>query len=457
MKIHNNILECVGNTPLIRLNRLSAGIKGQIVVKHEAANPCGSVKDRIAVQMIDEAERAGKLRPGGTIIECTSGNTGLGLAMVAAVRGYRAIFTMPDKVTSEKSKLLKAFGAQVILAPTAVEPDDPRSYYSVARRLASETENSFFPNQYENPQNPEAHYRTTGPEIWRDTDGKVTHFAAGMGTGGTISGIGKYLKEKNPNVRVIGADPIGSLFFEYFTTGKIGEACTYKIDGIGEDIIPGTIDFKYIDEVIQVSDPEAYRMARRLTREEAIFSGSSAGCVMVAALRAAAQMKAGDLMVVIIPDTGERYLSKVYDDDWLKRNQLLDAGIDLSVGEILARRQTSLKGLITVAPETPAIDAINLLRDNDISQLPVIKSGKVVGSVREAQVIQLLLRGDEATRLPVSAIMDAPFPVVDSHAPADKVVELFSTGVPAVLVVSDGKEHSILTKWDVLHSVSTKR
>ena len=457
MMILENVLQAIGCTPLIKLNRINAGLSGTICVKHEASNPGGSVKDRIALHMVNVAEKEGKLRPGGTIIECTSGNTGLGLAITAAVRGYQAIFTMPDKVSAEKSKLLKAFGAEVILTPTAVGPDDPKSYYSVARRLSEEIENSFFPNQYDNAANPETHYLTTGPEIWEATDGEITHFVAGMGTGGTISGIGKYLKEKNPNVRIVGADPVGSLYTHFFHTGEMGEAHTYKTEGIGEDIMPSTIDFSLIDEVHQVSDIDSFRMARRLVKEEAIFSGSSAGCAMVGALRAAESMKDGDLMVVIIPDTGERYLSKCYDEDWLMRNQLLDSPIEMNVGAILSRKKRSSDGLISVAPDTRLKDAIEMLREHDISQIPVEENGEIVGSIRETSVLGNLLGGDRVLEGPVRDVMEEPFPVVGEHTPTHEIVAHFSHGVPAVMVHFADGTRQIVTKWDVLHSVSLKR
>ncbi|MCA8960171.1 MAG: pyridoxal-phosphate dependent enzyme [Planctomycetes bacterium] len=457
MKVYENILDTIGRTPLVRLHRIVQGTQGLSLVKAESFNPGGSVKDRIGVHMVDEAERNGKLRPGGTIVENTSGNTGLGLALVAAVRGYKAIFTMPDKVAPEKSALLRSFGAEVILCPTAVEPDDPRSYYSVARRLATEIENAFCPNQYDNAMNPDAHYRTTGPEIWEDTGGKVTHFVAGMGTGGTITGIGKYLKEQNPDVKVIGVDPIGSLYAEYFRTGEIGEAHTYKIEGVGEDIIPSTIDFDYIDEVVQVTDRDAFRIARRLAREDAIFTGSSGGMAMWAGMQVAQRLGPNDVMVVLIPDTGERYLSKVYNEDWLRENQLIDPGITYTAREIIARKQKPFDVIISVAPEMSARDAIALMRQHDISQLPVIEGADhVVGGLREAGVIELLLQGESATDRPVREVMDKPFPIIEESAAAEEIYDLISHGAPAVLVKTAGG-YSAITKWDLIHSISGKR
>lgn len=453
MKIYDNILQTIGHTPLIRLNHIVSS-KGTVVVKHEAFNPGGSIKDRIAVHMIDEAEKRGDLKPGGTVIECTSGNTGLGIALTAVVRGYKAILTMPDKVASEKIDLLKAFGAQVKVAPTAVEPDDPRSYYSIARRLASEIEGAWYPNQYDNLDNPATHYQTTGPEIWEDTDGKVTHFVAGMGTGGTISGIGKYLKEKNPNVKVIGADPVGSLYYEYFTTGVLGEAHTYKVEGVGEDIIPGAIDLDLVDEVYQAGDRECFATARRLAREEGIFSGSSAGLVMEVALQAAKKLEPDDLMVVLIPDTGERYLSKVYNEDWLRENQLLESSLAGSAGEILARTRGGSAQIITIAATARVIEAIELLKAHNISQVPVTEGDRVVGSIREATVIEALINGETAREKEVSDIMEKPFPVVERSAPADQIFTLLSHATPAVLVPDETGTHRIVTKWDLLQLVS---
>src|SRR5271155_2132636 len=303
----NNILEAIGHTPIIRLNRLAKDLPAEVWVKADYLNPGGSVKDRIGISMIDDAERRGLLKPGGTIIEGTSGNTGMGLALVAVVRGYKVVFTITDKQSREKIDLLKAFGAQVIVCPTAVEPEDPRSYYSVAKKLAREIPNSFYPNQYENPMNPEAHYRTTGPEIWKDTEGKITHFVCGMGTGGTISGVGRYLKEKNPEVKIIGVDPIGSLYYEFVKTGTIGKAKTYVVEGIGEDFFPGAMNLKILDDVVQVNDEECFVWARRLAKQEGIFTGGSGGGCVAGALRIAKNLTKDDLLVAFLPDSGSRY------------------------------------------------------------------------------------------------------------------------------------------------------
>jgi cystathionine beta-synthase len=322
MKTYDNILELIGNTPLVRLNEIAKGVKPTIYAKMESFNPGGSSKDRIAMYMLDEAEKKGLLKPGGTVVEPTSGNTGLGLAMVCLLRGYKAIFTMPDKMSMEKQRILEAYGATVVRTPTAVEPEDPRSYYSVAKQLVKDTENAFSPNQYFNQSNPLAHYETTGPEIWRDTEGKITHFVAGMGTGGTLSGTTRYLKEKNPNIKVIGADTEGSLYKDTFY-GTEGEIHSYLIEGIGEDFLPETMDLSLLDEVITVSDKAAYKMCRDLTKTDALLVGSSAGAAIVAALEAAKDLTEDDIMIVFLPDTGRSYLSTAFNADWLKEKKLI--------------------------------------------------------------------------------------------------------------------------------------
>src|SRR5277367_7172831 len=334
----NNILEAMGHTPLIRLNRLTKNLAPQIYVKADYLNPGGSVKDRIAKWMIDDAERRGVLKPGGTIIEGTSGNTGMGLALVAVTRGYKVVFTINDKQSREKIDLLKAFGAEVIVCPTAVEPEDPRSYYSIAKKLAREIPNSYYPNQYENPMNPQAHYDTTGPEIWDDTEGKITHFVCGMGTGGTISGVGRYLKEKNPKVKIIGIDPQGSLYYDFHKTGKIAKASTYVVEGIGEDFFPTTMDMQILDDVIQVNDEECFVVARRLAKMEGLFTGGSGGGCISAALRIAKDLGPEAFIVAFLPDTGMRYLSKVYNDEWMRERGYVESAVPITASDIIAAK-----------------------------------------------------------------------------------------------------------------------
>ncbi len=443
----------MGDTPIVRLNSIGQDVEPEITTKLEFLNPGGSVKDRIGPYMIEKGKREGELEPGGTIIEGTSGNTGVGLAMTAALEGYKVIFTIQDKQSREKIDLLKAYGAEVIVCPTAVEPDDPRSYYSVAEKLDDEIPNSYYPNQYENPANPRAHYETTGPEIWEQTDGEITHFVVGLGTGGTVSGAGSFLKEQNPDIEVIGVDPEGSLYKEYFETGELGEAETYQIERIGEDMIPGTIDFSVVDDVVQVNDRESFLMARRLAKDEAIFAGGSSGSAVAGALKAAEGGDEDDLYVVILPDTGHRNLGKVFNDEWMKENQFLEPSIRMTAGELLKDKDTDVHSLIHVKPETPLQEALDEIKDNDISQLPVFEDGRMVGSILEDQIIDQMMMGKDLDELYVREVMGNPFPEVDEDTPVEEVADKITPETPAVLVRTRSGRPDIITKYDIIHAI----
>jgi cystathionine beta-synthase len=450
---YDNILQTIGNTPLIRLNRIAKDLRAQVYVKVESFNPGGSVKDRIGIRMIEEAERRGQLKPGGTIIESTSGNTGVGLAIAAAVKGYKVIFTITDKQSREKIDLLKAFGAEVIVCPTAVSPDDPRSYYSVARKLSKEIPNSIYVNQYDNPANPQAHYETTGPEIWRDTEGRITHLVGGLGTGGTISGAGKYLKEKNPKIKVIGVDPVGSLFYEFFHTGKVGEAHPYKVEGIGEDIFPTTLDFSVLDDVIQVTDKECFLWARRLAKHEGIFAGGSSGAAIYGAMRVAAEADPDALVVAIIPDTGTRNLSKLYNDEWMRENQFLESEIKLNAMDLVHRKQ-QIRGLIYTRPQETVITALKRMQELDISQMPVLEEDTPIGALYEDDIMQSVLQGKELSKLYVREIMRAPFPIVSGSVSIDEITGIIMQKSPAVFVEVSPGVYDILTKYDLVHTIA---
>ncbi|HLA46020.1 MAG TPA: cystathionine beta-synthase [Thermoplasmata archaeon] len=453
MRFYNSILETIGDTPLVRLPKIAKDAKCLLLAKLEMFNPGGSVKDRIALTMIEDAERSGQLKPGGTIIEPTSGNTGMGLAMVAAIRGYRAIFTIPDKMSREKIDMLKAFGARVVVTPTAVSPDHPDSYYRVAERLHKETPNSILPNQYRNPKNPEAHYRTTGPEIWRDTDGTITHFVCGMGTGGTISGAGKFLKEKNPKIKVIGVDPLGSVLKDYFYSKQLVKSHTYKIEGIGEDFIPDTTWFEYIDDIIKVGDKEAFLIARRLAREEGILAGSSAGAALIAALKVAEDLEPEHVLVVLLPDTGARYISKAHNEEWLREMGFLEEAV-APLMQILRRKEQILPGVVSIETTASVREAVDRLRSYDISQMPVFDKGKVVGSVHEDDVMRRLVEDPRVREAPVRTVMQDPFPIVDPGAELDRVYALLQKGSPAVLVGTAEKIEGIVTRIDVIEYLS---
>ena len=454
---YDNILQAIGKTPLIRLNKITKGISASIYVKADNLNPGGSVKDRIAVQMIVDAERRGLLKPGGTIVEATSGNTGMGLALVAAVKGYKVIFTINDKQSQEKMDALRALGAEVIVCPTAVEPEDPRSYYSVAKKLAKEIPNSYYPDQYGNPQNPQAHLETTGPEIWEDSEGKVTHFIATMGTGGTISGVGSYLKQQNPAIKVIGVDPVGSLYYEYVKKGTLGKAEPYVVEGIGEDFLPTTMDFKVLDDIYQVTDQECFVWARKLTRMEGIFAGgSSGGCISVA-LRVARNLTANDMLIAFIPDAGDRYLSKVYNDAWMSRHQYWETQLHVTAGEVVRLKQQHHPGsrlIYTKVGET-AHQALRLMQDKEISQLPVFENHASIGTVREDDILNLALRGVDLDGLVLRECMKDPLPVLDPQAPIDRVTYLLTNESPAVLVNMGSDRFEILTKYDLIDMIAT--
>ncbi|ACZ39454.1 cystathionine beta-synthase [Sphaerobacter thermophilus DSM 20745] len=462
--IHPNVLSLIGETPLVRLNRVTQGITTPVVAKVEFVNPGGSVKDRIGFRMIEEAERRGWLKPGGTIVEPTSGNTGVGLAMAAAVRGYRCVFVMPDKVSQEKVALLRAYGAEVVTTPTAVPRESPESYYSVADRLTREIPGAFQPNQYFNPINPRAHYETTGPEIWRQTEGKVTHFVAGVGTGGTISGVGRYLKEQNPNIKVIGADPEGSIYTDPDNIRP------YKVEGIGEDFWPGTFDRAVVDEFIQVSDRDSFLTARRVTREEGLLVGGSGGTAVWAALQVAARLDDPEsLVVVLLPDSGRGYLSKVYNDDWMRENGFLSRFAHGSrVAALLAREaDAEIPAVVAATVDQTVEEAIDLLRRYRISQMPVVRAGgtgdgrievhSVVGSLQERTLLDQVFRRPEAIREPVSTVMDPPFALVDVKEEVERVFPLLAAGSPAVLVQEEGVLVGIITRADLLDFVAHQK
>jgi cystathionine beta-synthase len=449
---HETILDTVGNTPLVRFRKVAEGCPATVLAKVESFNPGGSVKDRIGLAMVEAAEREGHLKPGGTIVECTSGNTGVGLALVAAVRGYRAVFVMPDKVSSEKIVLLKAYGAEVVITPTAVAPDSPESFYSVAKRIAAERPGAYLMNQYHNMHNPAAHYATTGPEIWRQTAGKVTHFIAGPGTGGTISGIGRYLKEQDPKVEIIGADPVGSILKHYKETGELIEGHPYKIEGVGEDMIPSAMDFSVIDRLISCSDRDGLNMARRLAREEAIFVGGSSGMAAWVAVQVARAAKPGDLVVVMLPDTGERYLTKVHSDDWMRDNHLLDPVIT-RVSALLAGKGRT-PGLLAVQAADPLRKALAIVQSHDISQVPVFDGDRLVGTLYDSEMFERVLEQPAALNLPASAVMAAPLPVVDRDTSVDEVTRLMAAHNPAVLVREQGVITGVLTRYDMLQFIA---
>ena len=455
---YDNVLGTIGWTPLIRLNRVNAGIRTPIYAKAEFFNPGASVKDRIGPAIIEAAEADGSLRPGGTVVEGTSGNTGLGLALAAAIKGYRCIFTIPDKMSQEKVRLLKAFGAEVIVTPSAVAPDHPDNYVMRAKQIAHDTPNAILANQFYNQANPLAHYRTTGPELWEQTEGRISHFVSAAGTGGTITGVGRYLKERNPGVRIIGGDPQGSIRAEYSRTGVKGESAPYKVEGIGQDKIPATLDMSVVDEWRTVDDRTSMGMARRLTREEGLFVGGSTGLIAHVALEIAREVDDPDGCVVfVLCDTGERYLSKVFSDEWMQENQLLDPA-RISAGDALAGKANGApRELVFVAPETPVRQALGLITTHNVSQLPVIVEGDCVGHLAESSLMARVIEDTRVLDQSVQHVMDAPLPVVDAHVDMPGLTRLLSRQNPAVLVRRGGRLAGIITRYDALRYITDGR
>jgi cystathionine beta-synthase len=449
MHYYDNILGLIGHTPLVKLNRLPRGIKATVLAKMENLNPGFSVKDRIGVAMIEAAEREGALKPGGTIVEATSGNTGIGLAIAAAVKGYKCIFVMTDKASVEKSRYLKALGADVVITPVSAKPGTPDHYVSTAKRIAAETPNSFYPDQYSHPANPEAHYRTTGPELWEQTEGRITHFVAGLGTGGTISGTARFLKEKNPAIKIVGADPYGSVFKTYKETGKLVEATPYLVEGIGQEVIPANVHIKYVDEIINVTDRESFDMARQLGRIEGIFCGGSTGTNLAAALRVARDADEDSVIVFIVCDTGEHYLTKFHSDEWMKEKRLLEPQ-KISAGLISQTKGAQAPpSLVWVSPSDKLADALGKMDELGLSQIPVLEEGRPVGSLRENRVLAKVVRNHELLDSPVKEVMEASFPTVDVDVSSNEITRRLQTS-SAVLVEEYGRIIGIITRHDVL-------
>ena len=449
MNFKTNILEAIGNTPLIKISKINKGLKPKIFAKLESANPGGSVKDRIGLSMLNAAEANGDIKPGGTIIEATSGNTGIGLALAAAVKGYKSIFIVTDKVSSEKINYLKALGGDVIVVSNAVGHDHPDYYITVAKKIQQETPNSIFMYQYSNPANREIHYKTTGPEIWRDTEGKITHFVSGIGTGGTISGTGKFLKEKNKRIQIVGADPYGSIFQHYKQTGETIEGEPYLVEGIGQDCLPDNVRFEYIDRIINVTDQDSFALARKLSKEEGIFCGGSTGTNVWATLELAKELDESAIIVFIVADTGERYLTKMHSEEWLRDKRMLAQEFRTLHDISLAKKDGKPKELISIRSTDKVKTAVELLNFRGFSQLPVIDDGESVGSIREAKLMANLLEDPSLLNRPVSKVMGPGLPTLDERTELS-VVKRYLSDSPAVLVTEYGRIKDIITRYDLI-------
>lgn len=452
MKYYNNILETIGNTPMVKLNKVVEDVPALVLGKVETFNPGHSIKDRMALKMLEDAEKRGDIKPGGTIIECTSGNTGMGLALAAAVKGYRSIFTTSDKQSKEKFDMLRAVGSEVIVCPTNVTPDDPRSYYSVAERLSKEIPNSFWCNQYDNLSNRQAHYESTGPEIWDQTDGKITHLVVGVGTGGTISGTAKFLKEKNPNIKIWGVDTYGSVFKKYHETGEFDEKEIYPYitEGIGEDILPKNVDFSLIDYFEKVTDKDGAVMARRLAREEGIMLGYSCGSAVAGLVQLKDRLTKDDVVVVIFHDHGSRYVGKLYNDEWMRERGFLDG--ELTVKDLVAMKED--KTFYSVEKNETIRTAFQMMKDMDLSQVPVMNDGEVVGSLTESAVLTALLENPmHNTEKAVETIMDKPFPMVEGDLAFSKLGRFIDKKITAVLTKDKSGRYHVLTQYDIIRAV----
>jgi cystathionine beta-synthase len=453
MKFYKNILETIGNTPLVRLNKVTKGVSALVLAKVETTNPGNSVKDRMAIKMIEDAEADGRLQPGGTIIEGTSGNTGMGLALGAIIKGYKLICVLGDKQSKEKMDILRAVGAEVVVCPTAVEPTDPRSYYSVSKRLAEETPNSWYVNQYDNLSNRLAHYEQTGPEIWEQTEGKITHFVAGVGTGGTISGVGKFLKEKNPDIKILGIDTYGSVFKKYKETGIFdkNEIYSYITEGIGEDILPANVDFDIIDHFEKVTDKDAAVYTRKISREEGIFVGNSAGSAVKGILQMKDMFKEDDVVVVLFHDHGSRYLGKMFNDEWMRERGFLEVEIK-TASELISKHEN--QPLVTLFAEELVSHAVSKMRQFGISQIPVLKDNAFVGSLDESHIYSILVDNPKLIDMSISSVMQEPFPVVKASASLEEVSRLINEKNAAALVELENGKFHIITKYDIISSLA---